>query len=527
MSQTTLEPSAPALPGEHAATPAPWYRPTGTALLFLALAFFAVQTARRTMLDDPGLGWHLRNVDAMIAEGGWLTADPFSGPRAGQRWYTNQWLGDLALWLGWRWAGLEGIAAVAALVIAFTLVCLYRMLLRDGLPWPLAVLWTVLAAMGTSCSWAARPNLFTLLFVMLTARVCVRFHEGGLSRRRTFWLVPLFLVWANTHGGFVAGFLVLGITLAVEWGTALLARDWSTRWQAVGRGVHLLLVFVCCFLATLVNPYGIRLYGWVFQLLGDPYFMNLNLEWKPPDFHGKGAMRFELLILLFPFLLAVSKRRPTLVEIALSVAWLHFALTGFRYVALWVVVTVPLLARSSLHVPWVQDWLRKLREGEGNAFASRPVDRPGWLWGLAVVVALFGWARWAEGRFAYHKQEIIPSRALDELLRIHEERTRVEGKPPVIFHAYDWGGYLTWHGWPRVRNWIDDRNEVQGKEHIEAYFALLRAEPGWKETFRAADVSLVCVFPQAPLAERLGEEPDWEERYRDEHAVIFERKLPE
>src|SRR5207248_8755589 len=101
-------------------------------------------------------------------------------------------------------------------VLAFTLRCLYRMLLRDGAPWPVAVFWTALGAMGTSCSWAARPNLFTMLFVQVTSRVCVLFHEGRLSRRATLWLWPLFAVWANVHGGFVAGFSLLGATPVIE-----------------------------------------------------------------------------------------------------------------------------------------------------------------------------------------------------------------------------------------------------------------------------------------------------------------------
>ena len=69
-----------------------------------------------------------------------------------------------------------------------------------------------------------------------------------------------------------------------------------------------------------------------------------------------------------------------------------------------------------------------------------------------------------------------------------------QGERPRIFHAYDWGGYLTWHGWPDILTWIDDRNEVQGKERIERYFAIIAAEPGWERWL--ADIDWVCIDPE-------------------------------
>src|SRR6185437_13543006 len=318
--------------------PLRWYHLGGADILFFVLALLIFQTARQGLLDDPGLGWHLRNIDAMLAQGGWLTVDAFSQPRDGhaQPWRSNQWLGEIPFWLGERWAGLEGIAAIAAIIIAFTLRCLYRILLRDGSPWPVAVFWTSQAAMGISCSWVARPNLFTMLFVLATARVCVLFHEGRCSRRATLWLLPLFALWANMHGGFLAGFTLLGATMLVEACLTLFAANVDRRLAARGRALHMLLLLVGAFLSTLINPYGLSLYRWIFQLLGEPFFMDLHQEWKSPDFHGKGAIRFEWLMLLFPLLLAVSRRRPNLVELGLALLWFHFALTGFRYVSLWV-----------------------------------------------------------------------------------------------------------------------------------------------------------------------------------------------
>jgi hypothetical protein len=286
----------------------------------------------------------------------------------------------------------------------------------------------------------------------------------------------------------------------------------------------LTLLLAGAFLATLLNPYGLSLYRWVFQLLGEPFFMDLHQEWKSPDFHGKGAIRFEGLMLLFPLLLALSKRRPHLVELGLAVLWFHFALTGFRYVPLWVVATVPLLARASLKVPWLQQQARRLvpREEGRRSFFVSPTRSP-WVWTFLAALSLLGLARGAEGRFARHQPEIIPAQALDRFLQIHTQWSRQHGRRSVVFHSYDWGGYLTWHADQSFRNWIDDRNEVQGKEHIEDYFAILRTDPGWREKLDRAEVQLICIQTNAPLTFRLAESADWRERYRDEWAVVFER----
>lgn len=507
-----------------------WYHRSGADGVFLVVALLVFLTARQGLLDDPGLGWHLRNIDAMLAKGGWLTVDPFSEPRDGQAqpWLTNQWLGEVPFWLGERWAGLEGIAAVAAIVMALTMRCLYRILLRDGSPWPVAVFWTSQAAMGVSCSWVARPNLFTLLFVLLTARICVLFHEGRCSRRATLWLLVLFAVWANVHGGFLAGLTLLATTFVIETTLAIFSLHNEAKVAARRRAMHLLLLLVGAFLATLVNPYGVMLYRWIFQLLGDPFFMDLHQEWRSPDFHAKGAIRFELLMLLFPFLLAMSKRRPNLVELGLALLWFHFALTGFRYVPLWVVIAVPLLARSSLEIPWLQEQAsRLLAVGEGSPLLSVSPSRASWFGTLLVTILFLGLARCAEGKFARHQPDMLPTEALNRFLELHEEWRLRHGQRPVVFHSYDWGGYLTWHGGPDFRNWIDDRNEVQGKERIQAYFSILATEPGWIEKLDHAHVDLVCVQRNAPLTFRLTERSnDWRILYRDAWAVIFERTPP-
>jgi hypothetical protein len=444
----------------------------------------------------------------MRAEGGWLTVDPFTQPRDGvhPRWYTNQWLGELPFWLGQRWAGMEGIAAVATVVLAFTLRCVYAAFLRDGLPWPLAAAWVCVAAVGTNCSWIARPNLFTMLFVFIAARLCEQFHLGRVSRGNLLWLLPLFAVWANTHGGFVAGFIVLAVTLLVEALLALFAPD-SARTAARSRLSWLMLVSVGAFAATLLNPYGWRLYPWIFQLLGDPYFMKLHFEWKPPPFNEPGGYQFSLLILLLPLVLGLSRGKPTPVELGLAVSWLHFALTGFRYFPLWVLVAVPVMARASLAIPWIETTFANSRPGTSTPQPATGAVRAGWIWTATFALAVVAASIFIRGRYARLLPDVIPTEALDELLARHEERPGA-----VVFHSYDWGGYLTWHGWrpsgPRLLHWLDDRNEVQGQAHAEEYFLIRDAKPGWQAKLDRDRVEFVCIEGGAELAGRLVEQSD-------------------
>ena len=358
---------------------------------------------------------------------------------------------------------------------------------------------------------------------MIVAWICDRYHRGLCSRRQTLWLLPLFTLWVNLHGGFLAGLIVLGIALGVEMALALGIPHAKDRVAARGRAIHLALLLAGGVLATLANPYGWELYTWIGRLLSNETFMNLNTEWKSPDFHGLGAMRFEFFILVLPMLLALSRRRPSLVALAISVAFLHLALNGQRYVALWVVVTVPMVARLSVDVPWLVAIAKRLWPGPLRTERERPRSvgtsvgvGTRWLATGAIVAAFLIWARLAMGMYSYHAPHNIPVAALEVTLR------HAEGRP--IFHHYNWGGWLVWHGWPKVHSFIDDRNEVHGETHINEYFSIIDTQPGWEEKFTKYRFALVCIPPHKPLAQLLAEQAEWREIHRDPFAVVFERK---
>jgi hypothetical protein len=89
------------------------------------------------------------------------------------------------------------------------------------------------------------------------------------------------VLWANLHGGFVIGFLIVGIFC----GTALLRRDW-VNFKIYG------FVGVGCFIATFINPLGWHIYEGVATTLGHfvqayitewwSYFQNMTVPGSIP-----------------------------------------------------------------------------------------------------------------------------------------------------------------------------------------------------------------------------------------------------
>ena len=125
-----------------------------------------------------------------------------------------------------RLGGLALVAIVASLVLALTFTLLARFLIRRGADPLLAYLVSMVAAVLTGSHWLARPHLFTLLAVVILLDLL----EGDPPRR--LWpFALLFVVWANLHGGFVYGYIVIGAYLV---GDLLEARhDPNGEWRLI------------------------------------------------------------------------------------------------------------------------------------------------------------------------------------------------------------------------------------------------------------------------------------------------------
>ena len=106
-----------------------------------------------------------------------------------------------------------------------------------------------------------RPYLVTFLFLALTL--------AAMETRRWMWALPaVFAVWANCHGGYFLGFVVLGAYCA------------ESLWQR-RRDATLWAVTAACVAASAINPNGFGIFRTLLDYRSS-YMQGRLLEWARP-----------------------------------------------------------------------------------------------------------------------------------------------------------------------------------------------------------------------------------------------------
>lgn len=307
------------------------------------------------LLSDNTLEFHLRGGRWILEHGAFPGLDPFTYGAAGREYLDLHWLFQVALFGLYRVVGYAGLSVAGALLTVLLLALLGLRMRRLGAG-PAASAWVLLAAaVAMHQRYLMRPENVSFVLLVLLGLI-LDAHLGRSSRRPPgggaggasrgggsglLLAVPLLhLVWANTQGLFVLGWIVVG----AGW----LAASVSARRPDRPLGLTLAASVLVC----LANPYGVR--GLLFPLQLLSRFDRANVfarhvgEFQPLWEIGRLFEDFVLygLMLATAAALALTWRRRRPDELLLPIPFLCLALVAVRNVPLFVIVAAPILARS-------------------------------------------------------------------------------------------------------------------------------------------------------------------------------------
>jgi hypothetical protein len=151
----------------------------------------------------------------IIAEHGFATQYPFATIAHGGTWLNQQWLSELTFFRISEWIGPTGLTVLYAGLITVPLALLLWLCRTKGSRMLVAV--AAFYFPGVLAVIHPRAAGFTVvIFSLLVALLVVTWERAGDETEPRRWWAPvaiiaLFALWANLHGGFVAGLLLLAL----------------------------------------------------------------------------------------------------------------------------------------------------------------------------------------------------------------------------------------------------------------------------------------------------------------------------
>jgi hypothetical protein len=310
----------------------------------------------------------------------------------------------------------------------------------------------------------------------------------------SFWLLPTMVLWANLHGGFVFGLMMIApIALdAIVNAQAAARKTLALRWAAFGCAA---VLSSCC------NPYGWNALLAAQNILSLGRALQLIMEWHAPDFSSIGALEACLLLGVGTALLrGVTLPMP---RIVILLGLLHMALSQGRAAEI-----LALVAPIVLATPLSRQF------GGANEGASGHVTAPRGALFAALAVALAGTAAFASVHRFEPNLRGTPVAAVTELKKLNVSR---------VFNDYDFGGYLIYRG---VDTFIDGRTELFG----ESFFVDHNNASGLIEPdklfrlLRQYDIDATLMRTQSAATKLLDHLDGWQKVYSDDIATIHLRK---
>jgi hypothetical protein len=461
--------------------------------LWVGVFIYAVLLlAGNHLLNDPDTMWHVTVGQWMLDHRAVPETDVYSFTMRGQRWISMYWAAQVLYAKAYSIFGWSGPVVLAAAGSAAAFALLAKLLGRH-LSESATMVFVAASLALTAPHLLARPHVLAL--PVMVAWVGGLITAADRREAPSFWLLPLIALWANLHGGFVFGLmLVAPIALdAVVGAEARQRKSLALRWALFGLAT---LVAGCC------TPYGWNSILAAKNVLMLGGALPLITEFRPVDFGGLGSFEICLLLATGFALLRGLRLPPT--RILLLLGLLHMALYQSRATEF-----LALLGPLVLAAP-----LAKQFGAAEISNSSAPPPPRGLLFAGVALVLMAATVAYASVISFEPDARHSPVAAVATLKKLNLTR---------VFNDYDFGGYLVASG---VAPFIDGRAELYGEKFfLDHDAATALKEP--EKLFRLLDeynIEATLMRSQSAATRLLDHIDGWQKVYADDIATIHVRK---
>lgn len=423
-------------------------------------------------------------------------------------WVDHEWGSGVVFYGLSHFFGDYGLLFLKFFIILFIFVFIFNnnqfRSEKEDTPYNIFYYAFVLVALIPGFSNTIRSQSFTYLFFAMWLYLLELVKRG---KRFVIYLFPLtMLLWANLHGGFVAG---LGVVALYGLGEAINKRPF----------VNYIWIFIMSSLVTLINPYGIKYWTYLFQAvtMSRPYVS----EWQPLHFivNMRQVYGFEIImgltIISFIYLLIKRFKKINIAEVLILAGTLYMSCSHIRHIIFFVI------AAASYIYYYLYSAVRFFTFDIYSKFCKlfpekfryiTLVLKDTFVYGLIILVGMIMFD------FVPLKLKVnpdqFPTKAV-EFIKINH----LDGNLMVLFN---WGSYALWKLYPHNLVAVDGRyEEVYTDDLIQEVARFHYAWAGWDELITKYKADILLIPREYDVYDKVLMSPDWKIVYHDKVAAIF------
>ena len=252
---------------------------------------------------DPDFGWHYKYGEYFFQNGKLLKENIFSYTYPDYEWVSSYWIPQILIYISYHFLGNTVPAFLASLIFSVILFLLLKNYSDDL--FSISFVFLLIIFSLKSFVITVRPLYFSTLFLLLLMSILLK------KNNNKNYIPLIFLIWANTHADFLLGLFVLGvyctdnflkITSAPSPNFKKITSPFKNRVYLTtyfnslkkyfgelikNKNTSSILVnnfwiLAASIVATLINPYGFKLWAVLIKELNQP-FRSFVREWLPPQ----------------------------------------------------------------------------------------------------------------------------------------------------------------------------------------------------------------------------------------------------
>ena len=451
----------------------------------LCFVVFGVAIGSRAIQDNSTL-LHLRTGISIVTEWSVPSSDPYSFSAAGHSWVVQSWLAELIYGLCWKIDHSLRMLVMLQMLLLGSIFAVVARLIKTGSFRRTALSGVIVfAVFGPWIS--PRPLLFGFLCFALFLLVIV-------ERRAPWLLIPIFWVWANSHGSWPLGLLWFG---AYAVGQVLDRKSAETSLGGALRDTfHYLRPFglfaLLGLLSSVVSPLGYRTLTFPLVALQRRDTFKDIAEWGSPDWRGSALWTLAGLVAL---VLVLRGRRAPLALLLPVLGFFGLGMISLRNMPFLGLAIAPLITAA---------WAQRPNETSAASATQESVLTN------RVVAALLGIVGIATVFSGWTKDGVDQSPYPVEPFAYLEARGLVGGQKRVF--GEDWVGcWMILRFGNNANVFIDDRYDMYPDAVVKDYVSMRSGSVRSRDLFDSYGFESMVIENESRLATLVRLWPEWQE----------------